>query len=117
ALGTSETGRCNLQAGSAEPGIGELETLVSLAENLLLGQAAIVELKDSVGVTAMRDVPVSVADGEPRRALVDEEGGDLLPSAAPRGIGPIFLARGHEYDGETGNIRVADEMLCAVEHP
>ena len=77
----------------------------------LLRQAAVVEFEDRVGVAAMRDVAVAVAHGEARRALVDEEGGDLLALAARR----LFLAGRHEADGEVGDVGMADEVLRAVE--
>src|SRR5690606_9906340 len=55
----------------------------------------------------------AIAHGEARRSLVDEKGGDLLALAA----WAVLLARGHEDDGKSGDVGVADEMLGAVEDP
>ena len=63
AFGAAEAGRRDLQPRRAEPGVGDLETLVHLAQHLAGRQPAIVEFEDRIGVAAMRDVAVAVADG------------------------------------------------------
>jgi hypothetical protein len=78
AVGAAEAGGGDLQAGGAQPGVGHLEALVHLAQHVLGRHAAVVEFEDRVGIAAVADVAIAVAHGEARRALVDEEGGDLL---------------------------------------
>ena len=111
AFGAANAGGGDLQAGGAEPVIGDLEALVQFAEDLRLVQAAIVEFENAVVVAAMRDVLVAVAHGEALGALVDEEGGDQLLLAARR----ILFAGCGKEDGEGGFIGMADEMLGAVD--
>src|SRR5690606_3526775 len=109
----AEAGGGDLQPRRAKPGVGDLEPLVDLAEDLAARQAAIVELQDRVGVAAMAYVAVALAHGEALRALVDEEGGDALLRTARRRL----LAGGHEDDGEVGDVGVGDEVLGAVQDP
>jgi hypothetical protein len=78
ALGSPQTVGRHLQARRAEPGIGHLEALVHRAEHRGLRQAAIAELQNAVGVTAVRDVLIPRQHLEPGRALVDEKSGDQL---------------------------------------
>ena len=111
ALGAADAGGGDLQPRGAEPGIGDLEALVHLAQDCRLRHAAIGEFENAVVVAAMRDIAVAVAHHEARMALVDEEGGDELLLAARR----VFLARGGEQDDEVGDIGMADEMLGAVD--
>ena len=113
ALGPPQAGGTDLEAGGTEPVVGDLEAPVDLAEHGVLRQAAVVEFENRVAVAAMRDVAVALADGEARGTLVDEEGGDQLPRAA----WPLLLARGHEGDGEIGDVGVGDEVLGAAEDP
>ncbi len=82
ALGAAEAGRRHLQARRAEPGVGNLEALVHLAEHRGARHAAIVELQDAVVVAAVRDVAVTVAHGEPGMPLVDQERGQRRARAA-----------------------------------
>ncbi len=113
AVGAAEAGRGHLQPRRAKPGVGDLEALVHLAEDVLRRHAAIVEFEDGVRVAAVAHVAIAVADGEALGALVDEECGDALLAAARR----VLLAGRHEGDGEARDVGVADEVLGAVQHP
>ncbi len=83
------------------------------AEDLGGGQAAVVEGQDAVVVTAVGDGAVTLADLEAGRAAVDEEAGDLLfwPARC------VLFTRCDEDDDEIGDVRMADEMLGAVDDP
>src|SRR5207245_4537986 len=69
-LGASQAGRRHLQACRPEPGVGDLETAVGLAEDRRLRHAAVAELENAVGVAAMRDVAVAGPHFESGRAVV-----------------------------------------------
>jgi len=99
------------EPGGVEPLIHHLETAVHLAEDLRRRQAAVVEAQDTVVISAVGDRPVSFADFEPRNAAIHQQAGDAFLRAAGRGL----LPGRHEYDDEIGDVRVADEMLGAVD--
>ena len=83
-----------------------------LAEHLGGGHPAVVEGEDRVVVAAVGDRPVARADLEARGAPVDEEAGDPLLASRPG----LLLPGGDEGDDEVGEVRVADEVLGAVDH-
>ena len=111
-LGAPEAVGRDLQARGAQPGVGNLEALVDLAQHRRLRQPAVGESQDAVGVAAVRDILVSGQHLEPGRALVDQERRHEPPLAARR----TLLARDGEQDGEVGVIGVTDEVLGAVDH-
>ena len=63
-LGPAKAGGCHLQARCAEPLVGDFKALVHLAEHLRLRQPAIVKFQHRIGVAAMRNIAVAIADGE-----------------------------------------------------
>ncbi len=103
----------NRDARGIEPGVHHIKPAIDLAQDLRIGQAAIVELEDHVFVAAMADRFVSVPDGKARRAAIDEESGD--PLLGP--FGCVVFASGDEDYDEIGMIGARDEMLGAVHHP
>ena len=111
ALGATQAVGRHLQARGTEPGVGDLETLVHLAQHRRPRHPAFAELQDAVVVAAMRDVAVAGPDLEARRALVDQESGHQ-PAFAARGL---FLAGDREQDDEIRVIGMADEVLGAVD--
>ena len=85
------------------------EAVVQLAEQLLLGQAAVFEDHLAGGAGAQAELVFLLAGAETGRALFDDEGGD----AVLRG-GAIGDRHG---DADVGVVRVGGEGLGAVEHP
>jgi hypothetical protein len=108
AVGTAEAGGAHLQPGCAEPCVGDLKALVDFAEHVFSRNAAIVEFQDGVGVAAMGDVAVAVADGKAWRALVDKKA--VISFLGPRGVSSSPVA----MKAITKSAMSAWEMKCLV---
>ena len=91
------------QARSVQPLVGEIETAMRFAENLLGTQPAILERKNAVAVAAVGDGIVAAANLEARRAAIHQETGDALLRPA----GGLLFASGHEDDHEIRRCRRA----------
>ena len=99
------------EAGCGEPGVRELEPGPFLAEDLRGRHPAVVEGEDAIVVAAVGDRAVAGADLEAGGAAVDEEAGDPLLRSRAR----LLLPGRDEGDDEVREVRVADEVLGAVD--
>src|SRR3712207_8858476 len=72
---------------------------------LFRSEADVVELDDGVGVAAVGDVAVALADGEAGRAAVHEEGGDAPLGASGR------LLRSEEH---TSELQSRQYLVCRL---
>jgi hypothetical protein len=78
---SSQAGGRDLQPGRPKPGIRDLEAAVDFTQDRGFRHAAVIELENAIGITAMRNVFVAGPDLEARVPHVDQECRHLFAAA------------------------------------